>query len=479
MLFRVALDRRNRKETPKVLQIQNRSPHVISGKNRLELGASAARSSGALAKVLVRLLSAWARRRPGALEAVVADARRHSRYLSRVSPGSLLELEGLARGLSMSPDDILCARVLAESLAVPGCTNFGARGPATSDGTTMLSWNFDASPVLGVVMGRFPLYVRDLAGTNPYVCLGVPALFGIGILNAEGLSCIVNAVGITDDGEGFTPFELNNTAMETCSTVAGAEEVFSQGPRQATRAMAIGMLMNWNMIWADLAGEMSLFEYSHSHFNRQPAADDGLLASANHHQYLDRTLTGSFDPLGDPMLAGSYSRLARMWALLRRYHGEISPEVAKMIISDHVPDYSILKAYGIEREWWEEKVDDSTVCAHAWNFWKHVLKGEVATAFLEWCFSTTLYSMQVQPSKMTVWFTKGFPCRNLTTPVYWGDMLGTSVERYPGAIDAPGMRARTVREPRGIFREGASPTESVLRRIWTTVVEKAEDINFR
>jgi len=439
----------------------------LYGKDRFELGASAALTSGSMIKSLVRSLSRWARRHP-------------EKLLSQEPPKDISELEGLARGLGIATEDLFCARMLIESLAVPQCTNFGAVPPATKDDDIMVSWNFDAPLILKMIMGRFPLYVRELEGTIPYLCLGAPAVFGIGILNAEGLSCVVNAVGVTDAGEGYSQFELNNRAMETCTTVSEAAEVFSEGPRQATKSIAMGMLMNWNMIWADRHGSLSVFENSHSHFYEQPAGAEGIIASANHHQFLDRDLSGSCDPSTLDLLAGSYSRLARMWALLREHHGLIEPRVANLIVSDHRPDYSLLAEFGIERQWWEEKVDDSTICAHAWNMKKHLLKGEFELALTEWGISTTLYSLQVQPLSMTVWFTNGQPCRNLTTPVYWGKMLGAEVERYPGAVDPADLsRREKERSRRGVFREDASPGEARFNRAWFGVTEAVEKLCFK
>jgi hypothetical protein len=322
--------------------------------------------------------------------------------------------------------------------------------------------------------------VREVEGTIPYLCVGRPWFWSIGILNAEGLGCVVNGVGVSDDGDGLTPFELNARVMETCTTVDEAAQVFEQGPRQATRAMSANLLMNWNTIWSDKSGSLSLFEYSHNHFHRQLAGEEGIIASANHHQFLDRELSGSFDPSQQEMIAGSYSRLARAWKLLRMYRGKIDPHAAKLIASDHLPDYSLLKEFGMDREWWEEKVDDSTICAHAWNMKEHLKRGELAQAFMERQWSCTMYSIQVQPRDHVVWFTNGHPCRNSTLPVYWGKMLGADSQPPQYALSPTELyRLKPEVRKRGMFMRDARRIDTWRTKQWLFVTGLLERVNFR
>jgi hypothetical protein len=444
---------------------------VVRGKDRFALGVEAARVSGAHTRAVVKVLSVLARRQPSILEAAhtgeAADA------------GTLAEVEGASRAMGLAADDLLAARRIMESLAMPACTNFGAVGPATEDGNVMTSWNFDVPPFFRLLFGRFPLFVREIEGSIPYLAHGIPALFGMGVMNAEGLTCVINAVGVTDDGDGYSPFELNNIAMETCTRVPEAARVFSERPRKTIKAMTVGVLMNWNTIWADADGNLSLFEYSHSHFNEHDATAQAVIASANHHQFLDRALSGGMDPNRQPLISGSYSRLARMYALLEEYRGRLGPKAAKEIVSDHIPDYSLLSDFGVRREWWEEKLDDSTICAHAWNVKKHLRHARFNDAFLEASFSTTLYSFQFQPRSMTSWFTNGHPCRNNPVPVYWGKLLGNEAERYPGALEPAelfGAKRRTDR--RLIFSRDAAGMEALIGGAWMAMVRASERNNF-
>lgn len=450
---------------------------VVYGNDRLEMGRSEAAAAGPRIRSISRWLARRARRHPDGLDSLLAEVRRTLRH---ATTGSRLELEGIARALSMHPHDVLCAKLAAQSTALPGCTNFGTVGPATADGNPLVSWNFDVSPVFRLFMGSFPLFVRHLKGTTPYVCFGVPALYGIGILNASGLTSVVNAMSLTDEGDGISPFELNNTAMESCASVDEAEQVFRAGPRKVLRALSAGVLMNWNTIWADGSGALSVFEYTHRDFHREDAGEDGVIASANHHQFMDPALSTCPGPDVVDWLHGSYSRLARMWALLRQWKGRIDPVVAKTIVSDHVPDYSTLGGYGIERQWWQEKLDDSTICAHNWNWKRHLLAGELSLAYEEASVSWTVFSLQIQPSDMTVWLTDGHPCRNRAVPVYFGEALGNDAPPLQGAlVPALAGRERSQETMWGLFRTGMSPLEAAITRVWMGYVAGTERVMAR
>lgn len=446
------------------------STFVVRGKDRFDIGTRAAQASGAKTLAIVRALSRWSRAYPllaaGSLRAPA----------SALEEVVLSEARGASAALGIATDDLLVAQRLFRTLVQPACTNFGAVGDATEDGSSMLSWNLDLPPYFRPMLGRFPLFVRDLDGTIPYVCMGVPALMAIGVMNAEGLGCVVNAVGLTDAGVGLSAYELNNKAMETCSTVDEAAKVYSDGPRGSIEARTVGLLMNFNTIWTDRERNLSVFEYSHNHFHREDATARGAVASANHHQFLSRDLSGSFDPSTQELISGSYSRLARMYALLEEFRGRLNPLIAKRIVSDHIPDYSVLRQYGIDREWWQQKVDDSTICAHAWNFKKHMMRGEIGDAFLEMGFSSTLYTMQFQPESMTSWFTRGHPCRNDAVPVYWGNLLGSTAERYPGAGEPHEMfTSRRQTRLHSIFHSGRGGYEGLLGRTWNWLIRTIEN----
>lgn len=367
--------------------------------------------------------------------------RRREKDLAASFPRGLERLEGMARSAGLERERLLSVGP-GNPLPTAGCTNFAAVPPATRDGRIFLSWNLDLPRYWRRFMGKFPFYVRRIKGHRPYLCLdhsfmGLPLNYGFGVMNSDGLCCVYNAVGMADGGDGLTFFELNNLMMEDHADVAGAASVVETNPRFVLPGQAAAIMVNANLMVADCGGEAALIEYCHRHIMVTHASrHDGLLASANHHQFIDRGLTGSADPSTEPLIAGSYARLARMWELLRLRHGGIDPAAIQDITSDHGSSYEALREFGIERRWFEERVEDSTICAHPWNACSRLKRLDFEGAVTERFISCTLYGILLEPARCTMWFHPGHPCRNLLKPYWLGDVL-----EMPGAD-----RAREERE---------------------------------
>ena len=112
--------------------------------------------------------------------------------------------------------------------------------------------------------------------------------------------------GIRDAQESRGLGDVYKRQMESQSTVDGAVSVWNDNPREVVPGLAIAIIMNANNIFADMNGDAVVIEHSHNHMAVENAADHGgVLASANHHQFLDRTLSGGADPLS----AVSYTHL--------------------------------------------------------------------------------------------------------------------------------------------------------------------------
>jgi hypothetical protein len=350
--------------------------------------------------------------------------RRHLALIRQTYPARADRIGGLARALGLGHEEVLAGSLGILSLGGFACTNFAAVPPATRDGKIYLSWNLDLPPLFRLLMGRMPLYIRDVEGSQPYVCMGFPVLFGIGVMNNHGLCSVVNSVGAMDGGEGLTFFELNNLAMETKADIEGVLDVWRDNPREVVPGLAASILLNANNMFCEPSGRAVLIEHSHNHMAVEEAGErGGLLASANHHQFLDRALSGGADPESEPMIAGSFARLARMWELLKTFEGTIDRRVAKMIVSDHGLNYSTLKEFGIERAEHEERLDDATVCCHPWNFFRHLRRLEVQEAMIEMNIAHTLNSILIDPLACTIWITLGNPCRKQYLPIWLGDAL--------------------------------------------------------
>jgi hypothetical protein len=397
---------------------------TIEAKNDYGYGCAAARGRERLFRVVLAHAALSLSRRGADPAQTAAKTRRHMRLLAERYPAHLERVGGLARALGVEPLEVAMGEMALASLAGTGCTNFTAVPPATSEGKVYVSWNFDLPPWFRTIVGRMPLYVRDIADSKPYMCMGLPVLFGIGIMNGDGLSSCVNSVGAMDSGEGLTFFELNNLAMETQSTVDGAVGVWRDNPREVVPGLAMAIIMNANNIFADMQGDAAVIEHSHNHMAVEKAADHGgVLASANHHQFLDRSLSGGADPVSEPLITGSYARLARMWELLETFKGDIDLGAIRMITTDHGLNYSTLGEFGIERSIYDERVDDATICCHPWNFFRHLRRLELVEALVEMNVARTLNNILMDPARCTVYITPGNPCRKQYVPVWVGDAL--------------------------------------------------------
>jgi hypothetical protein len=403
-----------------------------------------------------RLLAA-ALRLAGGLVAVSEEgrrlregARRHLAVLRNFYPACEERIEGLSRALGREKEELLAASLVLGRLFGGGCTNFAALPPATSDGGIYVSWNLDLSPLFRLLIGRMPLFVRDIEGYKPYVAMGFPVLFGVGVMNGDGLCSVVNSVGCMDGGDGLTFFELNNLVMENCSTVEEVLETWRKSPRGVVPGLALSIILNANSIFADLGGEAVVIEHSHRHMAVGRAAErDGVIASANHYQFLDRELVGGADPVKEPLIAGSFARLARMYELLDLFHGRIEPRTIKMIVSDHGVNYRDLETFGAGRRWYEERVDDSTICCHPWNFHRHLLRLEFQEALVEVNVAKTLNSILLDPKRCTIMITPGNPCRRQYVPLWVGDVLRMEhADEVRGEIDYPQGMARLPRSGR-------------------------------
>ena len=443
---------------------------VIKAKDDFSFGYRAGRERERLYRAaLARSASLLAGHNAG-YSATMDKAKRHLALLAEHYPAQRERLTGLARALGSDLREVTASALALAALPGTGCTNFAAVPPATSDGKVYVSWNFDLSPFIRLLIGRMPLYVRDIAGSKPYLCLGMPVLFGIGVMNGDGLCSCVNSVGAMDGGEGLTFFELNNLAMETQSTVDGAVSVWKDNPREVLPGMAVAIIMNANNIFADMNGDAAVIEHSHHHMAVEKAAQHGgVVASANHHQFLDRSLSGGADPRIEPIIAGSFARLARMWELLELFRGNIDRGTIRIITTDHGLNYSTLAAFGIQPDAYGERVDDATICCHPWNFFHHLRRREFLEAMVEMNIARTLNSILMDPMRCTVYITPGNPCRKQYVPMWLGDALRMEwADRAREEIDyMPGWKPRMRERRMDVFRRPcATKASDRLRSVW-------------
>jgi hypothetical protein len=292
------------------------------------------------------------------------------------------------------------------------CTNSFCAPPATKDGEVYLSWNMDIFGATKILRYLPVIYVASFPESYKYVCFGIPILFGLGVLNEKGVSFVPTAVGIKDGGgDGLLDFEFNNLCMETCDNVSDIIKTYKTKPRYSFPGLGAGIFLNYNCIWGDVEGNGVAIEHSSNHITFK-YAEDGILAIANHHQFLDRNLTGSTDPNQQPAISGSYCRLGRMWNLLKQKNGNIDLQVLKEILSDHKLEIEHLKNYN-----YEEPIDDATICGHYWNIKNYIKERKFKKAYEAYIMGKTIMCWIIQPKKFTIWLCRGNPCNKPFLPM--------------------------------------------------------------
>ncbi len=268
-------------------------------------------------------------------EGILEWAKNHVEILREYYPERL----GLLEEVSTSTG-IGFLEMVAISSLLPiegGCTVSGSTGPATKDGKTYMSWNMDLSfmgkPVTLLLSGIWALIpqfsVVQMPDRYSYFVAGLPLSCGIGVMNEKGLALSANAVDSTDYGDGLTHLEIISMVLERCETAEEAVELMKSVPIFSGTEQT-GMLWNMNYLWADAEGGMVSVECTHNHFHAEYAGEEGILAQANHFQYLDCYEVGGPTPEDD--YESSWMRGNRMRDLLQRYHGEIDVELLQETI---------------------------------------------------------------------------------------------------------------------------------------------------
>lgn len=307
-----------------------------------------------------------------------------------------------------------------------GCTNLVAVPPGTSDGEIYLLWNLDILRPVKPFFRTFRFFVANGGGYN-YVTFGRPGWLHIGLMNEKGLCFVGNSVGVSDGSrEGVTVWEIIEKALSTCSTVDEVARLYTESNRLAPPGYSAMIFANFNSMWADEQGNAVTIEYSKNHIAVK-GPEEGVMVEANHHQYLDRKLSGSADPSMQKALTGSYARLGRAWELAREYRGKFDLDTVMRFASDHGANYSLLPGVKVPPT---GIIDDSTICCHYWNVGWYLRRFRLRKALDAVAMGETVCSFILQPKKRTIWFCKGNPCRSSYVKLEFGEALQRGARRH-------------------------------------------------
>ena len=272
-------------------------------------------------------------------------------------PHLVEEMEGLAEGAGVPFEEAFLG--LCEELWEPagwrakGCTDFAARGRATVNGATLIAHTNDVSPNL-----EEELVIMRIRVTGEPEFLGI-GFGGLGFsagFNAAGISLTGNMVWCNDIRPGVP-------RMLIVRAILGARRLGEaiQACLLPTRAS------NYNNVIADQNGEIYSMEGSAT--DCEPIYIEGdILAHANH---FASPPMRAFEA-DRSAIACSVIRHNRAWRLLRENFGQLSPELFRKLLADHVnyPD---------------------SICRHSETV-------------------RTVFSIIIDLGRLTAWIGRGRPC---------------------------------------------------------------------
>ncbi len=336
------------------------------------------------------------------------DIKKQIDNIEKYSPFFLEELEGLSTITNIDVERLVVIQNIINSIFFGGCTTTLSTGKATKNNETFLTQNIDinADTIVDFVGLIFYQVINRLfrrywvARINTmkynYAFFGIPILKEIPIINEKGLGFGGNGIRTTenpnltiDEGKGIPTHQLIRLSMMTCANVSEVAKLWKNSERAADTTKKGHHWTDFGAsAWCDKEGNILMIEQSHSYiitvFGNSTDITKSLediLWHANHNQWLDSNLTGTIPRIEYP---SSAMREDRAHDLLKEHYGNITLEICKKINRDHEG--------GIDKG----SRDSSDIC-------RHPDKDSLVI---------TSHSWIVVPKKMTVYWTRGSPCRS-------------------------------------------------------------------
>ena len=258
-------------------------------------------------------------------DAIRALARECLKYVGEFSPGMLEEVQGIAEGAGVSPEEVLITSGYTDFKDTIGsgevssaaeCTSCWAGPEATVDGTAFVAqtWDMFAEAEDGVIWLKLAVEGQPAVFTLAYAgCLGMTGM------NSRGVALGINNLNPTDARPGV-PWTFINRAILAADT---AEKAFAAVKRAR-------LCSGHNYVIGDSSGAGFSVETT----GRKLARIDPngpTLAHSNH--YLDPQLAKLEKPL-DPQ-GSSPQRVRRMDEILRKGRGKINRAFLENALGDH------------------------------------------------------------------------------------------------------------------------------------------------
>ena len=286
-------------------QVHNLRPLIVATIDaRL---ATSARRGGSETRLLQELEQAW-----------MESAHSTMDMLRGIAEGLELPFPRLFHYAAASYlDDVAQSNASAEA-----CTVWAASGPATRQGTPILTKNRDYS------LKHLPLQLLAHAAPSKgyrylYVTsAGSPAVFSSG-MNEKGLVVADTHVPSRDMGPGLSRYTLMMILLEQYSTVASALACLRE-----TSCMGAG-----NLILADALGDSAVVETGYRQCGFISPVDHVVVAT-NHFVTAELRDQGLGDRAGTP-IGESDARRQTVWALLNESRGALDVDATKKVMAHH------------------------------------------------------------------------------------------------------------------------------------------------
>ncbi len=252
-------------------------------------------------------------------DSVVPAARKYLENVRSFDPEALDRVQGMADGSGMAFDDIFALQCYNELFVnYPGlagmCTSFGATGPATDGGLTILGQNVDWHPDSTIDLVRIDR--RDGSRLFALMLNGYGAYY----LSSRGFgNCANMTLCPSAPVAGHVPYPVylySAMCRESARQAMEALRAVSRGIGYIHLADASGFLSGMESVYDDFA----MIE-----------PKGGVLVHANHYETEKyKKGDGAYTYIPD-----SFSRAGRLRALISGSHGSLTPEKIMAFLADH------------------------------------------------------------------------------------------------------------------------------------------------
>lgn len=258
------------------------------------------------------------------METVIALGKRYLPLAEAYDPEFIHVLQGFARGAGVDFDTLFAIRTVLEVLfrtARPEgmCTSFAATGSATRSGKTILGQNIDWHPDLPLALLKitWPNGVRQLA-------LSMSGVWEYGLTDSPGNPTFgfVSTLTASMDERPEDPTIPISVIMGKAGRMPTLEEALGEFKKNGLNLASF--------LLADGGGNLTGIELGlRNHVILEP--EDDMLAHANH--YLSEQF-GQAD-IFLPFVPDSPLRYERLKALMKKHHGDLTPEHMMRFLADH------------------------------------------------------------------------------------------------------------------------------------------------